>query len=124
MAGLLTGSAAYAEAAERPNLIVIMADDLGYADVGFNGCEDVPTPHIDSIAEQGIQFTNGYVAYAGAMNPSQRNLLYNKEGLPASPFRTDDWPIFNPSDEIVTVNKPQKPDGYQSADWERPAMLQ
>jgi len=64
------------------------------------------------------------VRYARAMNPSQRNLLYNKEGLPASPFRTDEWPLFNPGDKIIEVNKPQKPQGYQSTDWERPAMTQ
>ena len=34
------------------------------------------------------------VRYAWAMNPSKRNLLYNREGLPASPFRTDAWPLF------------------------------
>ena len=64
------------------------------------------------------------VRYAWAMNPSQRNLLYNKEGIPASPFRTDDWPLFNPDDKIVTVNKPQKPKGYEMRDWERPEMNQ
>ena len=65
------------------------------------------------------------VRYAWAMNPSQRNLLYNKEGLPASPFRTDDWPLFDPeSDEVVTVNKPEKPQGYESRDWKRPTMIQ
>lgn len=62
------------------------------------------------------------VRYAWAMNPSQRNLLYNKEGLPASPFRTDDWPLFDTKDEILEVNKPQKPAGYQAKDWDRPAM--
>jgi hypothetical protein len=62
--------------------------------------------------------------YAWAMNSSQRNLLYNKEGLPASPFRTDNWPLFDPRDEIIEVNKPQKPDGYQAADWDRPEMTQ
>jgi len=62
--------------------------------------------------------------YAWAMNPSQRNLLYNKEGIPASPFRTDDWPLFDPDAEIVTVEKPAKPDGYESRDWERPKMTQ
>ena len=61
--------------------------------------------------------------YAWAMNPSQRNLLYNKEGLPASPFRTDDWPLFDPEcTEIGEVAKPGKPDGYESSDWTRPAM--
>ncbi|QQE12554.1 hypothetical protein JD969_03545 [Planctomycetota bacterium] len=62
--------------------------------------------------------------YAWAMNPSQRNLLYNKEGIPASPFRTDDWPLFNENDEIVTVHKPSKPKGYQAKDWDRPEMTQ
>jgi sialate O-acetylesterase len=64
------------------------------------------------------------VRYAWAMNPSKRNLLCNKEGLPASPFRTDNWPLFDPNDEIVTVDKPQKPDGYQAVDWNRPKMTQ
>ena len=39
--------------------------------------------------------------YAWAMNPSQRNLLYNIEGFPASPFRTDDWPLYDP-EEILS----------------------
>jgi len=64
------------------------------------------------------------VRYAWAMNPSQRNLLYNKEGLPASPFRTDTWPLFGAGDEIVEVIKPAKPDGYQPVDWVRPRMVQ
>ena len=64
------------------------------------------------------------VRYAWAMNPSQRNLLYNKEGLPASPFRTDTWPLFDANDEIVDVIKPAKPDGYQAVDWARPRMVQ
>ncbi len=64
------------------------------------------------------------VRYAWAMNPSRRNLLYNKEGLPASPFRTDSWPLFNMGDEIIVVNKPAKPDGYKPVDWKRPRMPQ
>lgn len=64
------------------------------------------------------------VRYAWAMNPSQRNLIYNREGLPASPFRTDNWPLFDPKAEPVEVNKPAKPDGHISEDWVRPAMKQ
>lgn len=65
------------------------------------------------------------VRYAWAMNPSQRNLLYNKEGLPASPFRTDSWSIFDAKkDQAVIVGKPQKPEGYQPQDWARPKMAQ
>jgi len=50
-------------AAKRPNIIVILADDLGYADVGLQGCTDIPTPHVDSIGKAGVRFTSGYVSH-------------------------------------------------------------
>lgn len=45
-----------------PNILFISADDLGYAELGVQGCKDIPTPNIDSIAQNGIRFTNGYVS--------------------------------------------------------------
>ena len=50
------------EAARRPNVLVILADDQGYADLGVQGCKDVPTPNIDSLARNGIRCTSGYVS--------------------------------------------------------------
>src|SRR6476469_1660058 len=58
----------------RPNVVVILADDLGYADVGFNGCADIPTPNIDSIATNGVLCTNGYVTEVYC-SPSRAALL-------------------------------------------------
>jgi len=58
----------------RPNLVVILTDDHGYADVGFNGCEDIPTPHIDRIAKEGARFTNGYVTYP-VCSPSRAGFI-------------------------------------------------
>lgn len=72
--GGLAAPAALAAIAAPPNLIVILTDDQGYADVGFNGCKDIPTPHIDSIVRNGVQFTNGYVSYA-VCSPSRAGLL-------------------------------------------------
>jgi arylsulfatase A-like enzyme len=46
----------------RPNIVVIISDDMGYADIGCHGCEDIATPNIDSIAQKGVRFTNGYVS--------------------------------------------------------------
>jgi len=46
----------------RPNIIVIVSDDMGYADIGCHGCKDIATPNIDSIPQNGIRFTNGYVS--------------------------------------------------------------
>ncbi|MGQ0612172.1 MAG: sulfatase-like hydrolase/transferase [Planctomycetaceae bacterium] len=45
----------------RPNILLILADDLGYGDLGVHGATDLATPHIDSIAKQGVRFSNGYV---------------------------------------------------------------
>lgn len=45
----------------RPNIVVIIADDLGYADVGVHGGREIPTPHINSIATSGVRFSCGYV---------------------------------------------------------------
>lgn len=47
---------------KRPNIIVIISDDMGYADIGCHGCKDIASPHIDSIAKNGVHFTNGYVS--------------------------------------------------------------
>ncbi|MHC4471983.1 MAG: sulfatase-like hydrolase/transferase [Planctomycetota bacterium] len=58
----------------RPNVVLIVADDLGYADVGFHGCEDVPTPSIDSIAAGGVRFTNGYVT-CSVCSPTRAGLV-------------------------------------------------
>jgi arylsulfatase A-like enzyme len=49
-------------AANKPNIIIIVADDLGYADLGCQGSKDVRTPFIDSIAANGIRYTDGYVS--------------------------------------------------------------
>src|SRR5919198_959380 len=55
-------ASAEASQTRKPNILILLADDLGYADVGFHGCKDVPTPHIDSLAKNGVRFTSGYVS--------------------------------------------------------------
>lgn len=45
----------------RPNVVVIVADDLGYGDLGFQGCKDIPTPHFDALAASGARFRSAYV---------------------------------------------------------------
>ncbi len=68
-AALPVGCAQQGETAstERPNVIVVLCDDLGSADVGFGGCHDIPTPNIDRIAYEGVSFTNAYISapYSG-----------------------------------------------------------
>jgi arylsulfatase A-like enzyme len=49
-------------ASTRPNILFIVGDDMGYADVGFQGCKDIPTPNLDALAASGVRFTSGYVS--------------------------------------------------------------
>ena len=98
----VTLSGAYANSAQ-PNLIVIMTDDLGYADVGFNGCTDIPTPHIDSLATKGIRFDSGYVTYA-VCGPSRAGFITGRYpqrfGFERNPqYRPDDPGMGLPLDE-------------------------
>ena len=58
----------------QPNVIIILADDLGYADVSVNGNPRIPTPNIDRLANQGTRFTAGYVA-APVCAPSRAALM-------------------------------------------------
>ena len=60
--------------AAQPNLIVFYADDLGWGELGCQGNPQIPTPHIDALARNGVRFTNGYVA-ATYCSPSRAGLL-------------------------------------------------
>lgn len=72
---LLIGSAwQIADAADKPNLVIFYADDLGWGETGVFGCKDIPTPHIDSLAKNGVKFPQGYVA-ATYCSPSRAGLM-------------------------------------------------
>lgn len=61
-------------AADRPNILLIVGDDMGYADVGFHGCKDIPSPNLDALAKSGVQFTSGYVT-GPYCSPTRAGLL-------------------------------------------------
>jgi len=60
--------------ADTPNILVVIADDLGWADVGFNGSREIPTPHLDSLAANGVRCTAGYVT-APQCSPTRAGML-------------------------------------------------
>jgi arylsulfatase A-like enzyme len=86
-----------AEDSEKPNLIIILTDDQGYADVGFNGCEDIPTPHMDRIAKNGVLFTDGYVTYP-VCGPSRAGLI---TGRYQDRFGFGRNPLFAANDSLM-----------------------
>lgn len=74
-------------AASKPNVLILYADDLGYADLGATGSKQVRTPHIDSLATNGVRFPNSYVTGC-VCSPSRAGLLtgryQNRFGLDAN----------------------------------------
>jgi arylsulfatase A-like enzyme len=60
--GAVPWTAGAAAGSRRPNVVILLADDLGYADVGFQGCKDIPTPHLDALARSGVICRSGYVS--------------------------------------------------------------
>jgi arylsulfatase A-like enzyme len=75
--------------AAQPNILLIVADDMGYADAGFNGCRDIPTPNMDALAKSGIRFTSGYVT-GPYCSPTRAGLMTGR-------YQTRFGHEFNPS---------------------------
>jgi len=59
---------------KKPNIVLIISDDMGYADIGCHGCKDIPTPNIDTVARNGVRFTNGYVS-CPVCSPTRAGLI-------------------------------------------------
>jgi arylsulfatase A-like enzyme len=96
--------------ARPPNIILLVADDLGYADLGVHGGKDVPTPHIDAVAAAGMRFTNAY-ASGSVCSPSRVGILtgryQNRTGHDSNPHRQ-----FGLAASEVTLPQRLKAAGY------------
>src|SRR5688500_14538140 len=102
---------------KRPNILLIVSDDHGYADVGAYGCKEVPTPHMDSIAKNGVRFTNGYVS-GPYCSPTRAGLLtgryqqrYGHEFNPGA--KLDDPNVGLPVSEVTLADR-LKAAGYKT----------
>ncbi|MBT3199150.1 MAG: sulfatase-like hydrolase/transferase [Phycisphaerales bacterium] len=71
---MLAPAAAKPAKRRQPNIVILFADDLGYGELGCQGNTQIPTPHIDSIAANGIRFTDGYVT-APYCSPSRAGMM-------------------------------------------------
>jgi arylsulfatase A-like enzyme len=78
----------------KPNILLIVSDDHGYADVGFQGCKDIPTPHLDRLAREGLRCTSGYVTHPYC-SPTRAALM---TGRYQQRFGHQHNPWFDPND--------------------------
>jgi len=102
--------AAAAVAADKPNVIVIMADDLGYGDLSAYGATAFKTPHIDRLAAEGLRFTSGYCS-ASTCTPTRYSFLTGSYA-----FRRKGTGIAPPNGRLVVP-----PDSVTIADLARTA---
>ena len=103
-------ASALAQSAERPNVIFLIADDLGYGDLSCYGAKRVETPHVDRLAAHGVRFTDCH-AVASTSTPSRYSLL------------TGEYCFRRPGTDIAAGNAGMiiRPDQYTMADMFRSA---
>lgn len=104
LASLPLAAGSPAAAGSRPNVVVILADDLGYADVGFNGAKDIQTPHLDRLAESGVKFTQGYCNHPFCA-PSRAALL---SGRYQHRFGFEKNPHYDPGNPHLGIDPSEK----------------
>lgn len=104
-------------AADQPNILVILVDDLGYADIGVQGGMSVPTPNIDALAFSGVRCTNGYVS-APYCSPSRAGFLTGRYqtrfGYEFNPHVGDEAKLGLPLDQR-TIGDYFRTAGYTTA---------
>lgn len=100
---------------KRPNILIILADDLGYGELGFQGHPEIPTPHLDSIAKNGIRFPSGYVS-GPYCSPTRAGLLTGRYqqrfGHDFNPGRAEGSEKFGLSLKERTLAERLKQAGY------------
>ena len=116
-AALLPSLPVFSAEDRKPNIIVILSDDQGYQDIGCQGCVDVPTPNLDSIAKNGVRFTEGYVS-CPVCSPSRAGLMtgryqtrFGHEGNPTPQMDRQNWGL--PLSE-KTMAEYMKENGYKT----------
>ena len=87
-------SLAVSAAEPKPNILLIVSDDHGYADTGFQGCKDIPTPHLDRLAREGLRCTSGYVTHPFC-SPTRAALM---TGRYQQRFGHENNPFYDPND--------------------------
>lgn len=107
--------AANSDAARKPNVIVIMGDDIGYGDVSCYGAKRVKTPNIDKLAAEGIRFTGGYCS-ASTCTPTRYSFLTGQYAFrrPGTGIAPPNSPAVIPAG-TVTVASLLRDAGYKTA---------
>jgi arylsulfatase A-like enzyme len=107
-----------AQPAAQPNIVVIIADDLGFGDVSCFGAKDIRTPNLDKLAEDGVRFANWY-ANSPVCSPSRASVLTGKypqhAGIPEILFSRPEFDVPGLATGERTIATELKKRGYRTA---------
>ncbi|MFI3317809.1 MAG: sulfatase-like hydrolase/transferase [Rikenellaceae bacterium] len=82
---------------QRPNVVIFLADDMGFQDAGFTGSTDIKTPNLDALAADGVVFTQGYASHPFS-GPSRAGLL---SGRYQHRFGFEENPAYDPANDLL-----------------------
>ena len=105
---LIVAAVSLAQGADKPNVILVMCDDLGWGDVGFNGSKVIRTPHLDEMARNSLKFNRFYAA-APVCSPTRGSCVTGRHpyryGIPYAN-------VGHMKKEEITLAEALKPQGY------------
>ncbi|MGY6649750.1 sulfatase family protein [Wenyingzhuangia sp. IMCC45574] len=121
LVGLFMVCAAFTQAQKnkQPNVIIILSDDQGWGDVGFNGAKDIPTPHLNALAKDGVVFRQGYSSHPYC-SPSRAGLLtgryqqkFGHENNPENTKQGEETVVGLPLNELM-ISELLQQNNYQT----------
>lgn len=115
----LIASAESSEPAPLPNILLIVADDLGWADIGYHGRDDIETPHLDALAQAGVKFAQAY-ANSSICSPTRASLFTGRtntttgmHGVVRGDQPLNTWGYWNPF--VPSLVQDFRDQGYTTA---------
>lgn len=102
------GVAHSTRSAERPNIVVVVADDMGWRDTGYQGNPDVKTPHLDEMASRGVRFDYFYASQQ-MCSPGRFSIMTGR-----TPFRTGLHQLGTMRPQEITLPEALKTAGYKT----------
>lgn len=110
-------------AADRPNFVLIIADDIGYNDLGCYGSPDARTPHIDALAKEGIRFTQAFLT-ASSCSPSRSSIITGRyphnNGNAAELHRPIPWHLPSFTGILADAGYHTALNGKDHMRWDKP----
>lgn len=108
---LIIGATAFCRAADKPNIVIVLADDMGWRDTGYQGNTSIKTPHLDDMASKGVRFDYFYPGQQSC-SPGRFAIMTGR-----NPCRSGLWSLGEMRPQEITVAQALKRAGYDTGQF-------